>query len=339
MARKFFNQKVKGSSNKSMIAYIIVGACLLLVFICVILVVVLSNRTPEDVVVEIRDVVTVEINSELPDKTLFFSELQNVKEDDIEVSFADADLTEVGEYSIEISLYGETYKSKLAVVDTQAPELVARNYNIDVGDTYEAQDFVESCTDNSGKECIISFYTLGMDEDGVNIDYSSFKDEGTYTVQIIASDEAGNSTTATSATLTIGESSGPVEPTTCTYGNSVYDSNIYILGVNVTQNGCALDLNLYQDESVTAPAYALADADKEKLQKEISKLNINEELEKNLDRIVTPVLNTAGTGLVGYTVHMELAIEYEDGHEEIVASYYINTNGERIYSINTYNLD
>lgn len=339
MARKFFNQKVKGSSNKSMAAYIIVGVCVLLVFVCIILVVLFSNRTPEDARIEIRDVVTVEINSEIPDKTLFFSELQNVKEDEIDISFAEADLTKVGEYPVEINLRGETYESKLAVVDTQAPNLVARNYNIAIGDTYSAEDFVESCTDNSGEDCIIEFYTMGMDQDGVTIDYGSYTDEGTYTVQIIASDSSGNSTTATSATLTIGEASGPVTPTTCTYGNSEYDSNTYILGINVTQNGCALDLNLYQNESVTAPAYELANADTEKLQKEISKLNINENLERNLSRLISPVLNTAGTGIVGYTVHMELAIKYEDGHEEVVASYYINTDGERVYSINTYNLD
>lgn len=339
MARKFFNQKVKGSSNKSMAAYIIVGVCVLLVFVCIILVVLFSNRTPEDARIEIRDVVTVEINSEIPDKTLFFSELQNVKEDEIDISFAEADLTKVGEYPVEINLRGETYESKLAVVDTQAPNLVARNYNIAIGDTYSAEDFVESCTDNSGEDCIIEFYTMGMDQDGVTIDYGSYTDEGTYTVQIIASDSSGNSTTATSATLTIGEASGPVTPTTCTYGNSEYDSNTYILGINVTQNGCALDLNLYQNESVTAPAYELANADTEKLQKEISKLNINENLERNLSRLISPVLNTAGTGIVGYTVHMELAIKYEDGHEEVVASYYINTDGKRVYSINTYNLD
>ena len=339
MARKFFNQKVKGSSNKSMAAYIIVGVCVLLVFVCIILVVLFSNRTPEDARIEIRDVVTVEINSEIPDKTLFFSELQNVKEDEIDISFAEADLTKVGEYSVEINLRGETYESKLAVVDTQAPNLVARNYNIAVGDAYSAEDFVESCTDNSGEDCIIEFYTMGMDQDGVTIDYGSYTDEGTYTVQIIASDSSGNSTTATSATLTIGEASGPVTPTTCTYGNSEYDYNTYILGINVTQNGCALDLNLYQNESVTAPAYELANADTEKLQKEISKLNINENLERNLSRLISPVLNAAGTGIVGYTVHMELAIKYEDGHEEVVASYYINTDGKRVYSINTYNLD
>ena len=74
MARKFFNQKVKGSSNKSLVAYIIVGVCILLVFVCIIMIVLFSNRKPDNATIEIRDVVTVEINSEIPDKTLFFSE-------------------------------------------------------------------------------------------------------------------------------------------------------------------------------------------------------------------------------------------------------------------------
>lgn len=339
MARKFFNQKVKGSSNKSMVAYIIVGVCVLLVFVCIIMIVLFSNREPSEATIEIRDVVTVEINSEVPDKTLFFSELQNVKEDEIEVSFAEADLTKVGEYPIEIKLRGETYESKLAVVDTQAPNLMAKNYSIAVGGTYDAEDFVESCSDNSGEDCKVEFYTLGMDQDGTTIDYGAYTEEGTYTVQIIATDSSGNATTATSARLTIGEGGDIETPTYCNYGNSEYDSSQYILGVNVTQNGCALDLNLYQDENVTATAYSLADTDTERLQKEISKLNISQSLKKDLSRIITPVLNTAGTGIVGYTIHQELRITYEDGTSEVVASYYINTDGKRIYSVNTYNLE
>ena len=99
MARKFFNQKVKGSSNRSMVAWVVVGVCVVLILLCVILVFVFSNNNtmPADARVEIRDVVTVEINSELPDKTLFFAELENVSEDNIEVAFGNADLTTVGE--------------------------------------------------------------------------------------------------------------------------------------------------------------------------------------------------------------------------------------------------
>lgn len=339
MARKFFNQRVKGSSNKSMIAYIIVGACIILIFVAVIMVVIFSNSSPqEDPIIEIRNVVTVEINSEVPDKTLFFAELQNVSENDINVSFTDVDLTKVGEYPVEIEVYGETYESKVAVVDTEAPVLTVRNYNIDTGGSYSADDFVESCTDNSGEECIVEFYSLGMDQAGNTIDFSSFVAEGIYSVQIIASDSSGNSTSPITAQLTIGDSGGVQQPTYCNFGNSEYDSNTYILGVNVTQNGCALDLNLYYNEQVTAPAYDLINSDTERIKKEISKINISNVKQLHFDREINPVLNTAGTGLVGYTVHQTLTIEYNDGSTELVADYYINTDGNRVYSVNKFNL-
>ena len=339
MARKFFNQRVKGSSNKSMIAYIIVGACIILIFVAVIMVVIFSNSSPqEDSIIEIRDVVTVEINSEVPDKTLFFAELQNVSEDDINVSFTDVDLTKVGEYPVEIEVYGETYESKVAVVDTEAPVLTVRNYNIDTGGSYSADDFVESCTDNSGEECIVEFYSLGMDQAGNTIDFSSFVAEGIYSVQIIASDSSGNSTSPITAQLTIGDSGETQQPTYCNFGNSEYDSNTYILGVNVTQNGCALDLNLYYNEQVTAPAYDLINSDTERIKKEISKINISNVKQLHFDSEINPVLNTAGTGLVGYTVHQTLTIEYNDGSTELVADYYINTDGNRVYSVNKFNL-
>ena len=336
MARKFFNQKVRGSSNKT-IAYAIVGGVLVAMVIFIFMVVFTNQSDVGDPIIEIRDLVTVEVNSELPDKTLFFAELQNVDEDDINISFADVDLSKVGDYPIEINLYGETYDTKLSVVDTVSPEIHLKNYNIPIGGTYKPEDFVDSCTDNSGEECTIEFYDLAKNQDGNPIDYSTYTDEGTYTIQIVASDSSGNTTTPDTVILVIGESD-IVTPSTCNYGNSVYDSNTYILGVNVTENGCALDLNLYQDESITAAAYELLNQDTDKIKKEVAKLNINASASRTLNQVVSPVLNTTGTGLVGYTVHQELTITYEDGSSELIASYYINTDGSRTYSINKYNL-
>ena len=66
MARKFFNQRVKGSSNKSMIAYIIVGACIILIFVAVIMVVIFSNSSPqEDSIIEIKKNALVRVNAEI----------------------------------------------------------------------------------------------------------------------------------------------------------------------------------------------------------------------------------------------------------------------------------
>lgn len=340
MAGKFFNQKVKGSSNKSMVAYVIVGACILLIFICVIMVVVFSNRSTStpDPIIEIRDVVTIEINSEIPDKTLFFAELQNVSEEEIDVSFENVDLSKVGNYVVDIEIYGNTYTSTLTVVDTETPVLNVKNYNVAVGESYDANDFVESCTDNSGEDCTIEFYELGMDQDGNTLDYSSFTEEGVYSVQIVASDSSGNATSPMTAQLTIGESGENEPPTYCNFGNSEYDSNTYILGVNVTQNGCALDLNLYYNDQVTAPAHELVKSDTEQIRKEINKLNISNVKLIHFNQLITPVLNIAGTGIVGYTIQQQINIEYNDGTIEEIANYYINTDGERIYSLNKYNL-
>lgn len=339
MAGKFFNQRVKGA-NRSFIAYIIVGVVVLCIFIIVILMVSLKNKkNDKNAVIEIRDVVTIEINSELPDKTLFFSELQNVKEDDIIISYDDVDLAKVGEYTVNIEVNKTNYLSTLAVVDTQVPEVTTKDLIIEKGESYAASDFVEKCSDNSDSGCIISFYEMGKDQDGNLIDYSKYTEEGKYTIQIVASDMSGNNTSPLTVNLTIGDGTiEPPGPTYCKYGNSEYDTNAYILGVNISQNGCALDLNLYYDENTSAPAYELAKKDTEKLQKEISKLNIDKDIKKVLNQVITPVLNTSGTGVVGYTVHLELSMTYEDGSSEVVASYYINLNGDRVYSINKYNL-
>lgn len=341
MAGKFFNQKVKGSSNNNMKAYMIVGGCILIIFITVIIIVSVGGGSdnPEPVI-EINDSADIEINSSLPNMDVFFRELQNVSEDDIDIDYSGVDLSTLGSYEVTITINDETYESTLNVVDVTAPELITKDYAINVGQTYDASDFVDTCSDNSGEECIVEFSDSGRDEDGNNIDFSSYLAEGTYTIQIVASDSSGNTTTPQNATLTIGEGSGVVDPTTCRYGGSEYDSNTYILGVNLTtaNNGCALDLNLYHEESTQQAAKDLAEADTEKLQREVYNLNIDKEITRHLVQDINPVLNTTGTGLVGYTVEMILSLRYDDGSEEVIARYFLDTNGKRIFSINPYNL-
>lgn len=340
MAGKFFNQKVKGSINNSMKAYIIVGGVILTIFIVVILIVSISGKKDvPDPIIEVRSAVSVEINDDLPDKTDFFSELQNVKEDDIDVDYSGVDLSKLGSYNIKITIYDKEYKSTLNVIDITAPEFTVKDVSIAKGQGYDAEDFVEECKDNSNEECTIEFYDKGLDQDGEEIDYGSYLAEGTYEIQIVASDSSGNVSQPQKATLTIGDGSTVIDPTTCKYGTTEYDSNTYILGSNVTSNGCALDLNLYQDENTTKSAYDLAAADTEKLQKEISEAKVDKDIKKTLNRLVTPVLNKTGNGLVGYTILMELKFIYTDGSEEVVEKYYLDTEGNRVYSINKYNLN
>lgn len=339
MAGKFFNQRVKGSSNNNMKAYMIVGGCILVIFITVIIIVTAGGGSdaPEPII-EINNSADVEINSSLPNMDVFFRELQNVSEDDIDIDYSGVDLSKLGSYAVTITVNGEEYNATLNVVDMTAPELTTKDVTISVGQAYDAEDFVDTCEDNSQEECVIEFSENGRDQDGNRIDYGAYLAEGTYTIQIVASDSAGNTSTAQSATLTIGEGSGNVDPSTCRYGGTEYDSNTHILAVNVTNNGCALSIDGYLDEDRTKPAYDLAEADTQKLQREIYNLDIDKEIPRNLTQRINPILNTTGTGLVGYSVEMILTLQYADGTEEIIERYFLDANGNRTYSVNKYNL-
>lgn len=334
MAKKFFNQKIKKSKKTTMTKAIALSIIAILILIIVVVVIILNiQNRHNNAVVKMRDVVAVEVNSELPDKTLFFSELEHVKEKDIKISYKNVDIKELGKYTVDIKIYGKKYKGTLEVIDTESPELKLKNLSIPVGTKYKPEDFVESCTDNSEKECKISFYTLGMDQNGKNIDYSSFTAEGKYNIQIVATDAANNSTTAISTELTIGAAED-IKPIKCKYGNNEYDTGMYNLAVDVSQNNCALDLNLYQDDNILAPVKRLINSEKEKLNKEFSKINLNTK-DIYLNTNIGPVLNKSGSGIVGYTLFIEVSLK-KNGQAEIIESYYVNLDGSRNYTINKY---
>lgn len=332
MARKFFNQKVKkGRLSTGTIVIITIFGLLVVIAIAV---VISFSASKNKAVIKIRESVAVEINSELPDKTLFFAELENVEESSIKIYYSNVNLAKIGEYKVSLDIYGKTYESKLIVVDTESPELVLKDLSIGIGETYAAKDFVASCSDNSEEECIIDFYQLSLSQDGKKIDYGAYTQEGTYTIQIIAKDAAGNATAPLSTNLTIGKS-GSIS-TSCKYGNSEYDSDKYNLAVNVTENGCALDLNLYQDPNILAPAKEIQANEENKLQNEFKTLNLNVD-KIYLNGHINPVMNKTGTGIVGYTLFIELLIPNGDS-QELIESYYVNINGGRDYVVNKYGL-
>ena len=50
---------------------------------------------------------------------------------------------------------------------------------------------------------------------------------------------------------------------------------------------------------------------------------------------ITTVLNTAGKGVVGYTLKVTVSIK-NNNKEEVIEEYYVNLNGGREYIINKY---
>ena len=178
---KFFNQKVKkNKSNFTSIVVCSIVGILLLIFVAVMASVFGGNKH-DDAVITLRDDAAVEVNNEDVDKTLFFEEIKNVKENDIKVDYSKVNFNEVGTYEVNITIYKKNYVAKLQVVDTEAPILKVKNVSISAGEIYKAKDFVESCKDNSNKECNVEFYDSGVNQNGEKLNYDSFTSEGTYT--------------------------------------------------------------------------------------------------------------------------------------------------------------
>lgn len=331
---KFFNQKVKKGRKKQKVntsKTVVIGIIIVLLIIFIgVLFSVFKNNEHKDAIIKIRDKVAAEINETITDKTLFFTELKNVKDKDITIDYSDVDFTKLGSYDVTIKVFNKKYASSVEVIDTESPIIVVKDVTIAKNNTYSAEDFIKECKDNSKQACIIEFYEDATSESGEKIDYANYKNEGTYIVEIIAKDEYGNKTTPQKATLIIG-SGKKQTPTTCQYGDNSYNESEYILSVDATTNGCARDLNLYKNEAMIKPVNELIQKEKEKLKKEFSKINLGV---KNIhvDSNIITILNTKGDGFVGYSIKITVSINDSD----VIEEYYLNKNGGREYIINKY---
>lgn len=351
MAKKFFTQKVH-NRRKTITQIIIIIICVIGIAGCFVAAHYFNNRLPKGAVAKIRDSVAIEVHGDLPEKTTFFSELENINEKDITVDYTGVNPDKVGDYNIQIKIYKKKYQVILKVVDTFSPELTVKNFSILETETYSAEDFVENCTDNSDQKCIVEFYDLATDQDGNKIDYSAYKAVGSYKVQIIAKDDSGNQTAPTEATLIINKDPNgngnsntqnpntdtPQQPSTnqtCKYGNADYDTDKYILANIVAENNCAVDLNLYQDEALMKGVNEIMENETKKIMNEFKKLSVNNDVTVN--RKKQPVLNTTGKGVVGYSLEIEIYENINDKYE-LVESYFLKLDGSRVFNVNKYNL-
>lgn len=330
MAKKFFNKRVK-SRKKTLINGLIIGICVIGIVLCFWLTQSFGgNDETVEVIVKLQDSISVDMNNGEPSKDVFFLELSGVEESDISVDYSNVDFSVLGEYTVTVTVLNEKYYIKLNVVDVSIPSLSVQSVTISDDEDYDYTDFVVSCSDNSNEDCVVGFFTGGIDEEGNIIDYSSFKDNGSYDIVIIATDVNGNSTYKTT-TLTIGDASSGTS-TECTYGSGDYSSG-YILAYSVVNNGCAVSLDLYQSSTIREPMDDIADTESEKVKMEIEQIS---GLSSNIiiNRSITAILNETGNGFVGYSLYME--ITNNDG--DIIVSYYLTESGSRIYIENPYSL-
>ena len=348
---RFFNGKVKNNMDKNtLIRYgVIAGGVLLIV---IILILIISNAGGKKGTITLNPEVVVEVNTEFPEKAKFFSKIEDFDLNDIEIDFADADISEVGTYKVTVTAKGRgSEQVDLKVVDTTAPSLTAKALTIAYGEPYYVEDFVDSCSDNYDKECMIEYYEGNVDQYGNKVDYSSFIDPGRYTIVIIAKDENGNISEPQTTSLVIeNEGDVPDRPVECKFGGlEVSDDISYPVAVIVGDktSQCAVDRDVWDDEDVQKPVNEFYNSDYDRLKVQLTPI-LEDEYPKGAKIVAYPhyvaVLNKDLTGLVGYAIYVKVYIADGDAQgsidttDNLKIAYYLRDDKTREYDVNAFDL-
>ena len=243
----FDENYIKKYAKKDRLKWLIIGlSALVLIIVIIIVILATRNSEPEPVepalpTFELKEELTIEAGSPLPEVTDYFNTLENIDVNEITITYPDEfelsydtslctpeEVEEIysneepnfeeyecvqnylltpATYGITIGLQGEEYTVNLIVSDTREPVLILQDGEIYEGDTYELNDFVSSCFDVTS-ECEITYYTEDTDEEGNSIDYSNITEVGDHTIKIVATDDYGNTTEPIETTLTIIEVEG-----------------------------------------------------------------------------------------------------------------------------------
>lgn len=235
--RKFFfdNAYIKKNRNLTIVIILIVASLVVTTFFITSQ---FYNKNTDNIEGKVETYKTKEINlfENIPYMLSYFKRLENVRLSDIQVDYPENAFIEdttnctqeeidkinniksgelksenidedfkcitykafnAGEYNINITVGKDKYVTTLKVVDSEAPVLVAKDFDIYEDETYSVNDFVSSCTDNSQKDCKIDYLNTSL------LDYSKYKDPGTYSIKIAAYDSVNNKSEPQTVTLTI----------------------------------------------------------------------------------------------------------------------------------------
>lgn len=271
----FDENYIKKYAKKGRLKWLIIGlSALVLIVVVIIVILATRNNEPEPIepavpTFELKEELTIEAGSPLPEVTDYFNELENIDVNEIIITYPDEfelnydtslcseeEIKEIyseeepnfegyecvqnylvtpATYGITIELQEEEYTVNLIVEDTRVPVLTTKDVEIYEDDTYELDDFIDSCFDITG-DCQVSYYRGDTNEEGEQIDYSNITEIGEHTIKIVASDNYGNVTDPVEAKLTILEVEGNIYTVTFnSNGGSEVDSR------RVAENGNVIE--------------------------------------------------------------------------------------------------
>ncbi|MDD6351587.1 MAG: transglutaminase domain-containing protein [Lachnospiraceae bacterium] len=153
-------------------------------------------------VVGVKDSITVEAGSSLPEASSFALENMDpssvsyasndeittyINDNQIKDAYQDPDLGHVGKYRVYLKVGDLICPSQIDVTDTTAPVITAKDFTVEPGSTISYKDKV-SITDNAGND------NIKLEVDHSKVDANT---EGTYPIVYTATDASGNSASKT----------------------------------------------------------------------------------------------------------------------------------------------
>lgn len=275
--------------------------------------------------------ISVNLNQEVPTINDFVKNYDKVKTGTDSITYDQTNFdtnkyNAVGSYTVKLIVGEKEYTSRILVVDSEPPVFAVKDVVINEGESYTINDFVTSCSDNSGKECILNYEKT---------EYSKLTAPGTYTIAIVAADLSGNMAEIQRPKITINAKQTPVTPKTktCEYGSTAYTSE-HVLTYSLIKNNCPLDWNYAKSYTYVAVPEQMAKNEVEKLKEEIENKNIS--MTVRFAYNVVPIANNEGKGLVGYAVYV-FANEWDTKENKSIRTlvkYDLNSNGSRKYTVN-----
>lgn len=330
--KKFFNTKVKNRRKNMIKTIVIISIVLVLVFSLIIFILIKNTGKEPTNKLLVKREVSIEINETLTDEMFFSTKNPNLK--DIQITYPDDFSTsKLGTYEITIKSGNDTFLSKLNVIDTTAPNLELKELNLNPFRFYTIEDFIKSCSDNSNETCQYKYYEAKNDQNEL-IDYEHYIKKGKYEIKIVAYDSSGNETVK-KTTLTIENGKSETTQETCEFGDNVYDTKNYVLASDITNNSCALNPTLYQDETITKNVNNMLSVETKRVKKDLDNLKLEGTIA--LNRTINVVMNTSNKGLVGFEIVFTVTLS-KDNNNEVILEYKLNNNSKRIFIVNKYSL-
>lgn len=142
-----------------------------------------QNKNEPSITLEYKDKLSINLEDKLPrieDYVITGKITGEITYQDENNEVVDLTILKVGNYKV---LIDGKEVCILEIKDEVRPELKLKELIINENETYVVKDFVESCTDNSKEECVLSYKEEIM---------ASQVQEGTYDIVIIAKDNSAN---------------------------------------------------------------------------------------------------------------------------------------------------